>query len=247
MDKTQLQAFQAQLRTMLDVVEAELNLPPSQPSPVPTQPPPSGLQLPAKFYDALRDTTILGPKISPDEFDGCEKLLTACASRNFVLPHTAYVLATAYHETAGTMQPIGEYGGDAYFLRMYDINGARPDKARELGNVQPGDGVKYHGRGYPQVTGRNNYRRLGQALGLPLENEPDLLLRADVAATATVYAMANGTFTGVSLSDAIKPGLDPLRPQFVAARRIINGTDKAELIADIAMIFVDALNKGQWK
>lgn len=247
MDKPQLLLFHQQLLTMLSTVEAELNLPPSQTTP--TSPQPSGLQAPAKFYDYLRNSNVLGPKISKEEFEGCERLLTACAANNLILPQTAYVLATAYHEVRGTMQPINEDGGDAYFKRMYDIEGARPDKARELGNLTPGDGVRYHGRGYPQVTGRNNYKRLGEALGLPLEEQPDLLLRADVAATVTLYGMTKGTFTGKALDDYIKPVGDGalLRPMFVDARRIINGTDKAEHIADIAMIFTEALHAGQWR
>lgn len=38
-----------------------------------------------------------------------------------------------YHETAGTMQPVKEYGGQSCFKRVYDIQGARPAKARDLG------------------------------------------------------------------------------------------------------------------
>lgn len=249
MDKQQLQAFRTQLRAMLEMVEADLNLPAGVVPTVttrPTPPQPSGLQAPAKFYDYLRGTTLLGPKISAPEFEGCEALLKECAARSLPLVHTAYVLGTAYHEVRGTMQPIDEDGGDAYYFRMYDIKGARPDKAKELGNTQPGDGVRFHGRGYPQVTGRDNYVRLGKALGLPLFEQPELLLRADVAAKATVYAMEHGTFTGVSLADCIKPGLDPLRPQFVDARRIVNGTDKAGTIADIALVFTNALHAGLW-
>jgi len=51
------------------------------------------------------------------------------------------------HETASTMQPIKEIGNAAYFKRMYDIEGARPAKARELGNIHPGDGAKFCGMG----------------------------------------------------------------------------------------------------
>ena len=71
--------------------------------------------------------------------------------------------------------PINEYGGDAYFTKMYEGR-------KDLGNTQPGDGARYHGRGYIQLTGRANYRSYGQKLGLALEQNPDLALEPDVAA-----------------------------------------------------------------
>jgi putative chitinase len=60
-----------------------------------------------------------------------------------------------------------------------------------LGNKQAGDGAKYHGRGYIQLTGRDNYRRAGQALGLPLEAQPELVERPDVAAKVAVWFWQN--------------------------------------------------------
>jgi len=53
--------------------------------------------------------------------------------------------------------------------------------AKKLGNVQKGDGFLYRGRGWIQLTGRNNYRRCGAALGLPLEAEPERVATPDVA------------------------------------------------------------------
>jgi len=78
-----------------------------------------------------------------------------------------------------TFKPIKELGGDAYFTELYE-NNART--AAQLGNTQPGDGARYCGRGYIQITGRSNYRTYGRALGIPLEDNPDLALDAGVAA-----------------------------------------------------------------
>jgi predicted chitinase len=71
--------------------------------------------------------------------------------------------------------PINEYGGPAYFKKMYEGR-------KDLGNNRPGDGVRYHGRGFIQLTGRANYRGYGQKLGVPLEQNPDLALDPSVAA-----------------------------------------------------------------
>ena len=51
----------------------------------------------------------------------------------------------------------------------------------DLGNVIPGDGRRYKGRGPIQLTGRTNYRRAGAALGLDLENHPELAETPEVA------------------------------------------------------------------
>jgi putative chitinase len=75
------------------------------------------------FFAALR-SGLLGPTLSAQEVDGCNAILKAMEGAP--LAWTAYALATAYHETASTMQPIKEYGGSTYFTRMYDVTGAAP-------------------------------------------------------------------------------------------------------------------------
>ena len=90
------------------------------------------------------------------------------------LPCQIAVLATVGTEV-GSFQPINEFGGPAYFTKMYEGR-------KDLGNVRQGDGSRYHGRGYIQVTGRANYRTYGKKLGVPLEDQPDLALQPDVAA-----------------------------------------------------------------
>lgn len=141
----------------------------------------------------------------------------------------AYALATTWHETAKTMQPIKEMGGSAYFTRLYDIAGANPSLAKRLGNTQPGDGARYAGRGYVQITGRSNYARYG------IDDTPEDALKPDVAAHILKDGMQNGRFTGKKLADYM-PG------DYVGARRIINGTDKAHAIAGYAVSFESALS-----
>lgn len=160
--------------------------------------------------------------------------IVTAALKGWDVTWAAYALATAWHETAHTMQPVKEYGGDAYYKRMYDIEGDRPQKARELGNVNPGDGVRYAGRGYVQLTGRDNYRKFG------IENAPDDAMKPEVAARIMRDGMESGAFTGRAMRDYL-PG------DYINARRIINGRDKAELIAGYARNFEAALRAGGWR
>ena len=199
-----------------------------------------------KFYDFLRGNNMLGPTISASEYQGCEAIIIAFALAGAPVSYLAYGLATAYHETAQTMQPIKEYGGDAYFTRMYDIRGARPAKARELGNLTPGDGAKYPGRGYPQLTGLNNYRKATaklRALGFDVDlvKSPDLAMRPDIAAVIMVYGMIEGWFTGRKLADDLLEDGPSTLQQFIASRDGINGRDKQNEIAAYAIDFQTGL------
>ncbi len=197
------------------------------------------------FFAKLRGG-ILGPTLENSEVEGLNAILDAC--NGLSLAKTAYCLATAYHETAHTMQPVKELGGNAYFTRMYDIQGNRPDVAKRLGNTLPGDGAKFCGRGYVQLTGRANYAKAGQKLGLgeALLSAPDRAMEDDIAAKVMRFGMEDGWFTGKSLASYLwdnKPGsLD----QFINCRKIINGTDRAPLIAGYALDFQTALQLGQW-
>jgi len=215
---------------------------------------PTGLTDPKAFFDKLRASKVLGPVLTEGEVSGCNVILAACGAQGWPIADTAYALATAYHETAGTMQPVKEYGGDAYYHRMYDIEGARPAKARELGNLLPGDGIKFPGRGYPQLTGRRNYELADKKLhemGIlkteeSLVDDPDLAMRPDIAAAIMVFGMREGWFTGRDLDDDLPRQGKATLAQFIASRDIINGRDKQEKIAGEAIIFQDGLFAGIW-
>lgn len=195
-----------------------------------------------KLFDALRHSP-LGPTLEQNEVDGVNVILTAMAGDP--TSWIAYALATVYHETAGTMQPIKERGGAAYFTRMYDVTGASPDRARKHGNMDPGDGPRYCGRGYVQLTWKNNYRKVGEAIGLDLVAQPDLALDPEIAAMILSGGMREGWFTGKAFEDYFRSELAD-RHQFVNARHIINGLDRADDIADYALLFQSALAAAEW-
>lgn len=96
----------------------------------------------------------------------------------------AQFLAQCAHESAN-FEHVKELGDENYFKR-YELKYA-PVRAKLLGNLRPGDGSKYIGRGYIQLTGRENYRRAGKALGLPLEEHPELVERPDIAAKVSIW------------------------------------------------------------
>jgi len=144
----------------------------------------------------------------------------------------AYILATAHHET-GAFKWLREIWGPTKAQNGYE---GRAD----LGNNQSGDGKKFMGRGFVQLTGRRNYTDWSKRTGLDLLKEPDLVMQPAVAARILVQGSMLGTFTGKKLGNYING--DTL--DWTNARRVINGTDKAELIAGYARQFLIALIAG---
>ena len=154
----------------------------------------------------------------------------------------AYMLATIKHETANTYKPITEYGRRSYFNR-YDPVLARysrlRSRAKRHGNTRRGDGYKYRGRGYVQITWKNNYKKLGTALGVDLVNHPERTLNPKVAYAIMSYGMRKGIFTSRRLSSYISKN----RADYRNARKIINGLDKANLVKSYAQKFERILRK----
>jgi predicted chitinase len=93
-------------------------------------------------------------------------------------------LSQCAHETMD-FKHMKEIGGSLDF-KKYDPKYA-PKKAKALGNTKPGDGAKYKGRGYIQLTGKYNYKKAGEALGLPLEQKPELVEKPEIAAKVAVW------------------------------------------------------------
>jgi len=138
--------------------------------------------------------------------------------------HIATIMGNVSHECR--FQPIREYGSDDRFERLYQGRG-------DLGNLQPGDGIKYCGRGYIQLTGRLNYKRYSEVLNQDLLENPNLALKPAIAAYICVHGMKNGIFTGRKLADYG----DANDFDWVNSRKIVNGLDRAERIAGYSRIY----------
>jgi putative chitinase len=213
-----------------------------------------------KFFTEVRESIFNG-RLAQRQVDGMNFIISVWEKSSFTDTRwLSYMLGTAYHETAGTMQPIHEFGSDAYFTRMYDVEGRRPEVARKMGNTKPGDGIKYRGMGYVQLTWKNNYARAGTLLGVDLVGNPNLAMQPEIAARIMFEGMTdekiifedksggpgipNGpgegtdfSFTGKVLEDYFNDTTE----DWEGARRIINGTDHAAMIAETAQNFNDAI------
>lgn len=164
------------------------------------------------FFDHVR--RFFGP-LSQPQVDGFMVVLNATLT--LPMKHRAYVLATVWHETAKTMQPIAEYG---------------KGKGKPYGKPAGPHGKAYYGRGYVQLTWLANYQNAALATGRDLVANPDLAMDPDIASVILVRGMTEGWFTGKKLADFTS---------YTAMRAIVNGTDKAALIAGHAEVFEDAL------
>lgn len=219
----------AKIRASADALEAFFM---REAPPVHTPAPARGLAEPARFFEHLRSRPPLGPVLSQGEVAGCERILAACAGAGFPPAWTAYALATCVHETAGAMAPVREYGKGA---------------GRVYGKPGRNGGQVAYGRGDVQLTWDENYERADRELGLngTLVADYDLALDPQVSARVLVAGMEGGWFTGKGLRLYLPEVAR--RDQFVAARKIVNGTDRAELIAGYAETFQSALQAGGWR
>lgn len=183
------------------------------------------------FYKNIRES-LFGGKLIQSQVDGIEVICKAFGEGE--LNHLAYILATVYHETDQTFRPIEEYG-----------KGKTKDYGKKL-DVGKGPGKRisyttpdklYYGRGYEQLTWRDNYLRMGKLIGEDLLNNPELMLTIPVASKSIIAGMKTGLYTTHKLSD-FSNGKEF---DFKNARTIINGLNKAELIAGYAHKFLIAL------
>jgi putative chitinase len=170
-----------------------------------------------KFFNGIRSGPFLG-KLTASQVSGIDYILNEWERRKLSdLRWLSDILATTKWETDHTMQPIKEGGGIKYL------------KSKKY--------WPWYGRGYVQLTWKQNYERFRarvlKLFGVDIIANPDDAMRPDVAAFIMFEGMINGEFTGKKLDDYF----NAKATDWVAARKIINGTDKAKEIAVIAKQF----------
>lgn len=186
-----------------------------------------------KFFASIKDTLFQG-HLTQEQVDGINIILKTFDG--YDLRYVAYALATVFHETAKTMQPIEEYGkgkGHAYG-RKVRMNGkpyTTPDHI-------------FYGKGFTQNTWIDNAETATAAAkskgyNWDFVNHPELYLQNEPSAWVTKWSMLNGAYTGKKLSDYFNDEkTDP-----VNARKIINGLDAADRIAGYYHNFYNGLIK----
>lgn len=169
--------------------------------------------------------------LGQNHIDAAHFILAAFGAARWPLAWAAYGLATTWHETNAKMEPVRE----AYWL----------SEAWRKANLRY---YPWYGRGYVQLTWERNYQKADAALGLNglLIAEPDAAMRPDIAARVMVWGMEGGAFTGKSLADFLPLAGRASHGAYKGARQIINGHDKDDHIADLALAFEGALAAGGW-
>jgi hypothetical protein len=183
------------------------------------------------FYDTVRGALFAGA-LTQAQVDGMAGLLDRAEQEGVDDRHLAYILATTFHETAQTMQPIAEYGAG---------------KGKPYGVPDPTTGQTYYGRGFVQLTWVQNYQAMQKALGSrwagrDIYQNADAALDLDIATDVIFYGMMNGSFTGVGLPKYVtctNPATDTT--DYFNARKIVNGLDCATQIQGYAQQFTNAI------
>ena len=194
------------------------------------------------FFDAAR-AAVFGGRMAQAQVAGCELILDAWDRRaaGGDPRWLAYMLATAFHETAATMQPVRETlaGTDAAAAARLESAWRRG----RLGTVTTpywradGEGRHWLGRGLVQLTHRANYEAMSRETGIDLVAAPERAMEPAVAVAILFAGMEKGLFTGRRLADYFTAA----RADWVNARRIINGLDRAAQVAVYGRAFHKAL------
>lgn len=193
-------------------------------------------------FDKIRNS-LFGGKLKQTQVDGINSILESINKHGISKEQAAYVFATVYHETARTMQPIEEYGkGKGRPYGTWYKNSKGELFSWKNGNKNTAYLYKdyphlYYGRSFPQLTWFDNYEKAGKILGVDFLRNPSLVMDLKYASEILVVGMMDGWFTYKKLSDYINHS----KKDYYNARRIINSTDRAALIAEYASEFEDAL------
>ncbi len=218
------------------------------------------------YFDLVRKSLFSG-KLTKDQVNAQDGILAAWKkSPQFKdLRWLAYSLATTFHETGKTMMPIVE---NLNYSTASRIRAVWPSRFRSDASAQPyvknpqalannvyggrmgndgsDDGWQYRGRGYVQLTGKDNYKKATRELkaaGYKVDfvKNPDSINQPEYAAQILFSGMVEGWFTGRKLGDYFSASVN----DSTGARAIINSDVKinGKKIAEHHDAFLLALNK----
>ena len=205
------------------------------------------------FYSAVR-ASLFGGSLTQSQVDGMNVILDEFETQKIQLDFAAYMLATAFHETARHMQPVMETRQPHEDSNpTVDQAIARLESSWKAGKLpwvktaywrKNGKGRSYLGRGLPQLTHEANYAKMGPLVGADLVNNPELALDPKIAVKIMIVGMTKGVFTGKDMGDYLD-GVDEgdaedLR-EYTNARYVVNGKDRALDIGKIAIKMESAL------
>ena len=199
----------------------------------------------ADFFTHLRkrNSGLFGTSLSQGQVEGCDAILGECRKMRADLAQAAYILATAYGETGGKMQPRREnmsYSAErirqVWPSRFGSVQEARPyarnprGLANKVYNGRMGnrtgtdDGWHFRGNGMGQITGRYNHTKWGDNLGIDLLNNPSLMDDLGISVSSLVQPMLDGWATGKRLSQYVSGS----HRDYHGARAVWGGVDAAK-------------------
>jgi len=184
------------------------------------------------FFFAQVRLSLFDGKLKQSQVDGITAILDEWEKNNSKKDDRwlAYMLSTAHHETAATMQPIEEFGKGK----------SRPYGKRLKMSRKPYTDTTniFYGRGFVQLTWYENYEKAGKKLSQDFINNPAKVMELANATKIMFVGMAEGWFTGRKLGDYFSA----TKEDWVNARRIINGLDRADWIASYAKKYYAAIS-----
>ena len=180
------------------------------------------------LFAGLKGGLIRG-RLTAGQVEGVGSILDAYEQR-FAPGHPralAYILATAHHETARRLAPgretLATSDGGAIAALDRAFAAGRLRHVRRPYWRRDAEGHSWFGRGFVQLTHRENYARLGTRLGVDLLSDPGRAMEPEIAAAILCIGMVEGLFTGRRLDEFLGAG----RADWTGARAIVNGADGA--------------------
>lgn len=195
------------------------------------------------FYDVCRASLFYG-RLKQAQVDGLNKIATYGIQNGYSRPDLAYVLATAHWETGSRMQPVREGFASTNAGAIRAVTGIYNKGIISRNYSLPDQfGNSYYGRGYVQITWKENYAKFENLLSIPLVSNPDLALDPDTAVQILFLGMRDGMFRNASLDDV--PDSMKAAEFTGKMRNMINGDVRknGQKVADLAAHYWKALEE----